>query len=87
MLIPMRCPAHTVEFTDDNHVILRMKTPFNEKFMFPLRDCKLLDIEYTSIEAISELIGKQITEKIKEQNWNNLQEIRVIVQEYKGLKC
>ena len=61
MLIPRRSPALIVQehVPDKEHVTMRVRG-VNEVFQFPRRDVMILDVEYTSIEDLGEVISKMI---------------------------
>jgi 6-pyruvoyl-tetrahydropterin synthase len=91
MLIPTRSPALVVQdfFPDKDHVTMRVKN-VNEVFQFPRRDTLLLDVEYTSIEDLGEVISNLIYAELAKKGphvTSNIQKLKVSVQEYPGLKC
>lgn len=91
MLIPVRSPALIVKSgsPDADHVTMSVKG-VNEVFQFPLRDCLLLDLEYTSIEDLASLFTTLLHEDLAKKGprvMANIQKIKVSVQEYQGLKC
>ncbi len=91
MLIPTKSPALIVQdfFPDKDHVTMRIKNA-NEVFQFPRKDALLLDIEYTSIEDLAELMTKLIYGELAKKGahvTSNIQQLKVSVQEYPGLKC
>jgi len=91
MLIPTRSPALVVQdfFPDKDHVTMRVKN-VNEVFQFPRRDTLLLDVEYTSIEDLGEVISNLIFAELAKKGphvTSNIEKMKVSVQEYPGLKC
>ena len=91
MLIPTRSTALEVRtgVPDAAHVTMKV-VGVNEIFQFPLRDCVLLDLEYTSIEDLAEHFSRQIHAELALKGpsvTSNIEQIRVSVQEYQGLKC
>jgi 6-pyruvoyl-tetrahydropterin synthase len=83
MLIPLRSPALevTVGSPDKEHVTMKVKG-VNEVFQFPLKDSKLLDMEYTSIEDLAEHFTKRIyAELVKKGPFvtSNIQTLKVSV--------
>jgi len=91
MLIPTRSPALVVQdfFPDKDHVTMRVKN-VNEVFQFPRKDTLLLDLEYTSIEDLGEVISKMIYAELAKKGphvTSNIRQMKVSVQEYPGLKC
>eukprot|EP00347_Sterkiella_histriomuscorum_P000830 403374352 len=88
MLIPTRSPALIVEKLGNDHVKMTVKGT-TETFQFPLKDCVLLDLEYTSIEDLATYCTQEIKRQLqlKGNEFNNLTQIFVTVREYEGLEC
>jgi len=82
VLLPARHHSIKVETSDDGReVTARFE---DRRWVFPVEDCAMLPIENTTAELIARWIGQQLLEKLALPFADQIQELRVSVEENFG---